>query len=66
LLFVHVVAFRELLPRLGVFHVLSPMLTLAAMVGTLLAWYGFARWWEKHGFRFGLEWLLRVSKKKPS
>jgi uncharacterized membrane protein YeiB len=65
LMFTHIVIFREILPRVGIFHVCGPTLTLVIIVATLASWYGFARIWERHDFRFGLEWILRLGESSP-
>jgi uncharacterized membrane protein len=59
LFFVHVVVFRQLLPELGLFHSLSPKLTLLGIALTLILWQVFTAWWKPRGYRFGLEWFLR-------
>lgn len=62
LLILHVIVFRELsrLPILDLWqNVHSTTTTLAIVFGWTLATAWLARLWERAGYRFGAEWLLR-------
>ncbi len=66
LLVVHVILFRELFGRWGLDHRLSPTMTLLTIGAAWLLWWLWARAWALCNYRFGLEWLLRVSPRKDA
>jgi len=64
LLFVHIVLFRELFGRLGLKNHLGPTLALVSIAIFLAGWTFLSRLWQRSGYRFGFEWLLRVGERK--
>ncbi len=60
ILFVHIVLFREVTRPLGLFKALSVDATGLTIVATLAVFIVAALAWQRVGFRYGAEWLLRV------
>jgi uncharacterized membrane protein len=59
LLLVHVPLFRELTQVAGVYRTLPPAAALMLVVLVLLVATVLARRWQRYGYRYGAEWLLR-------
>jgi uncharacterized membrane protein len=60
ILFVHILVFRELGIWLGWRRVFSEPATVAITVAALVGFGFLAVQWERGGYRYGLEWLIRV------
>jgi uncharacterized membrane protein len=56
---VHAPLFRELSRPLGLWSALAPGPTLAVIAAFTIACLVLGRWWSRHDYRFGAEWLLR-------
>ena len=59
LLLVHVVVFREISRPLGAWQAFDPGVALAVIAAWLVLCAALARAWQRRGYRFGAEWLLR-------
>jgi uncharacterized membrane protein len=59
LLLVHVVLFREISRPLGAWQAFSWPVALLIIAGWIALCAVLARAWQRHGYRFGAEWLLR-------
>jgi len=59
LLFAHVVLFREWTRPLGLWHANDAPRALAILAGFLVACVLLTRAWQRVGYRYGAEWLLR-------
>lgn len=59
LLLVHVVLFREISRPLGAWQAFSWPVSLLIIAAWIALCAVFARAWQRHGYRFGAEWLLR-------
>jgi uncharacterized membrane protein len=59
LLVVHVPLFRELTRPMGLWRALPPAAALAVIGTVIVACIVLARAWERRGYRYGAEWLLR-------
>lgn len=59
LLLVHVVVFRELTRPLGAWQAFSAEVALAIVAVWIVACAFASRRWQRSGYRFGAEWLLR-------
>ncbi|MCA9661078.1 MAG: DUF418 domain-containing transporter [Myxococcales bacterium] len=59
LLLVHVVVFRELTRPVGLWQALDAEAALAVIGLWTILCAVIARAWQKHGYRYGAEWLLR-------
>lgn len=59
LLVLHVVLFRELGPRAGLYHALPAAAALALTLGVCAVATVLTRLWARGGYRYGAEWLLR-------
>ena len=59
LLLVHVVLFREISRPLGAWQAFSWPVALAIIAGWIALCAVLARAWQRGGYRFGAEWLLR-------
>jgi uncharacterized membrane protein len=57
--FVHVPLFRELSRPLGLWSSLGTVPALAIVFAFMAACLWLSRVWQRHGYRFGTEWLLR-------
>ena len=55
----HIPLFREVSVWVGLRQSLSASADLAVVAIVLVAIVAAARWWQRVGFRFGAEWLLR-------
>jgi uncharacterized membrane protein len=55
----HAPLFRELSRPLGLWSALAPGPTLAVIAGFTVFCVFLSRWWHRHGYRYGAEWLLR-------
>lgn len=60
LLLVHVVVFRELTRPLGAWQAFSAEIALTIVAIWMIACALAARLWQRVGYRFGAEWLLRI------
>jgi uncharacterized membrane protein len=56
---VHAPLFRELSRPLGLWSALAPGPTFAVIGGFTLVCLVLGRWWSRHDYRYGAEWLLR-------
>lgn len=56
---VHAPLFRELSRPLGLWSALTPAPTLVIIAAFTIACLVFSRWWSRHDYRFGAEWLMR-------
>ena len=59
LLLIHVVMFREWTRPLGLWHGMSASMTLVTLVTFTVFVWGLSAAWERAGYRYGAEWLLR-------
>lgn len=59
ILFAHIVLFNELARLAGIHRNLSAVPTLAVIAMTIAVFAFAAARWERHDFRYGLEWLVR-------
>lgn len=59
LLLVHVVLFREISRPLGAWQAFSWPVSLAIITGWIFLCVVLTRAWQRSGYRFGAEWLLR-------
>ncbi|MCH9680663.1 MAG: DUF1624 domain-containing protein [Deltaproteobacteria bacterium] len=59
LLMLHVVLFREASRPIEWWRNLSAEFTLAVIFSFVVVALLFSRWWQRSGYRFGAEWLLR-------
>jgi uncharacterized membrane protein YeiB len=59
LLLVHVVLFREISRPLGAWQAFSWPVSLAIIAGWIFLCVVLTRAWQRSGYRFGAEWLLR-------
>nr|WP_263429254.1 DUF1624 domain-containing protein [Nannocystis pusilla] len=60
LLLVHVVVFRELTRPLGAWQAFSAEIALAIVGAWVIVCALAARLWQRVGYRYGAEWLLRI------
>lgn len=60
LLLVHVVVFRELSRPLGAWQAYSAELALTIVAAWVILCALAARLWQRSGYRYGAEWLLRI------
>ncbi len=56
---IHAPLFRELSRPLGIWSTLSPAATLLVIAAFTIACLLGSRWWARHDYRFGAEWLMR-------
>ena len=59
LLIAHVVLFREISRPLGAWQAFGRGASLAIIAGWIVLCALLARAWQRGGYRFGAEWLLR-------
>jgi uncharacterized membrane protein YeiB len=57
--FIHVPLFRELSRPLGLWSNLGTAAALSIVFGFIALSLVLSRIWQRHGYRYGAEWLLR-------
>ncbi len=62
---VHAPLFRELSRPLGLWSALSPGPTFAVIAAFTIACLVLGKWWARHDYRYGAEWLMRRIADRP-